>query len=105
MYGQADLDVAETLTISELGKCHREKLLPTGELSDAKISVIAFNTSVKFVVRDVFNDLGENGSTAVHRVGLLQRRVAEGRTNRKNFKSFKPFFAPYSLNKLNLFGS
>src|SRR5262249_51964731 len=63
---QTDFDVAQTLAISELSKCHCEKLLPTGELSNAEISVVSFNASTEFIVRDVFDKLGENGSTAVH---------------------------------------
>jgi hypothetical protein len=103
MHRQTDLDVAETLSIRELSECHRQKLLPTSELSNAMVSVITFDTSPEFVVRDVFNDLSENGSTAVHRVGLLCVELPRVCRTAKNFKSFKPFFAPYRLNKLDLF--
>ena len=39
------------------------------------ICIITINRSDKLnaLNRDVFNELGENGSTAIHRVGLLQR--------------------------------
>jgi hypothetical protein len=104
MNGQADLDVAETLSIGQLGESHGEKLLPTGELSNATIAIVTLNAAMKFVVRNVMKDLGENGLTAVHSRTPFSVEWLKVLPNRYNFKSFKPFFVSYALMRFNLFG-
>jgi hypothetical protein len=74
----------------KLGEGHCQKLFPTTEFSDAMITVVTLNAPVELVVGKAFNDLSENGSTAVHRT-LLQS--SEGPLNLTKFKSFKSFFA------------
>src|SRR5215510_3214189 len=94
MHPQTDFDVAETLSISQLCECHREELLPTGELSNAKIPVVTFNASTEFIVRDVFNELGENGPTAVHRCDSFSPEDAESLLNREKISNRLNRFPP-----------
>jgi hypothetical protein len=42
-------------------------LLPTGEIPDTPIAVVAMHKSIKIVVRNELKQLSENGLTAVHR--------------------------------------
>ena len=44
---QTDFEIGEALAISDLGKRHREKLIPTGELTDLVISLGAVDAAPK----------------------------------------------------------
>jgi hypothetical protein len=63
---QAGDDVAQALAISQLGKCQAEKLVPTREGPCAMVATIARHALAKLVDGQVIDELGENGSSAVH---------------------------------------
>jgi len=66
MHRETYFDVAKTLSIRQLGECHRKKLLPAAELANSMISIVAVDASSEIVVREVFDDLGKDGSTTIH---------------------------------------
>jgi hypothetical protein len=73
---QTGFYVAKTLAVSELSETHRQKLIPTRQHSVVPVTVIANNTLLKFDVRQVSDQLGENGSTGIH--PPLFRRCPDG---------------------------
>src|SRR4026209_1577550 len=104
MGGEADFDVAKTFATSQLSKCHRQKLLPTGKAPDAPIPVIAMNKSIKLVVGNQLKQLSENGLPAVHRRsprGMIRLYL---RKKAIFFKSFETVFARYFLTILDFPG-
>src|SRR5215471_17843660 len=66
MRGQAHFDVAQTLTASQLGKRHCQELLPTGQMPDTPVAVVAMDESIKIVVRDQLEELSKNGLSTIH---------------------------------------
>jgi hypothetical protein len=63
---QARLDVAETLAVSELSEGHRQILIPARQTSMVIIAVIAGHTLLELDVREVSDQLRENGSAGIH---------------------------------------
>jgi len=51
------LDIPQTFSVSELGKCHTEKLIPTGKALDFVIAVVSGDAFAKFVGRKEFHQL------------------------------------------------
>ena len=67
---EACLDVAQALTIGELGKNHREKLVAAGEAADPSVAAVAADAPVQGIARRVGEQLREDGASLVHRVLL-----------------------------------
>jgi hypothetical protein len=101
MRGQADFDIAETFTASQLGERHCQELLPTGQMSDTPVAVVAMDESIEIIMRNELEELSENGLSLVHRPfswaddRTLQLQV------RPIFKSFETVFALISFRVLN----
>lgn len=49
--GETDLDVAQAFSISKLGECHGEKLIPTRERPHTLVAPITCDAAIEFVVR------------------------------------------------------
>src|ERR1035437_9133741 len=64
---QARFYIAKAIPVSELGKGHRQILIPTREASRPRISAVASDTSPKLAIRQKAQQLREDGSTLVHR--------------------------------------
>ena len=67
MCGETDFDVAETFTMSQLSKSHRQELFPTGQIPNTPIAVVAMHESIEIVMRNKLKQLSENGLSTVHR--------------------------------------
>jgi hypothetical protein len=63
---QARFYVAKALPVSQLGKGHRQILVPTGESTQSRIAVISRHAASKLAVRQKAQQLGEDGSALVH---------------------------------------
>src|SRR6202789_2847307 len=63
---QASLDVAKTIPISQLGKRHRQILVPTREAAWPRISAVSSYATAKITIRQEAQQLRENGSTLIH---------------------------------------
>src|ERR1022692_2242645 len=64
---QARFYIAKAIPVSELGKGHRQILIPTREASRPRISTVASDTTAKLAIRQKAQQLREDGSTLVHR--------------------------------------
>jgi hypothetical protein len=87
---QAGLNVAETLAVSELSESHRQILIPTRQASVVTIAIIARHTLLEFDVREVGDQLRENGSADIH--PPVFRRSADG-VQHDLSRRFRPFSA------------
>jgi len=63
---QACFYVAKAIPVSELGKRHRQILIPTREASRPRISTVPSDATAKLAIRQEAQQLGEDGSTLVH---------------------------------------
>jgi len=63
---QTGFDVTKTLPISELSEAHRQILIPAGQASVMAVTVVARHTLLEFNVREVSDQLRENGSAGIH---------------------------------------
>jgi hypothetical protein len=63
---QAGDNVAQALAVSELRKDHAQKLIPTGEGSDAMIASVSGNALAEFVNGKMVEKLREDGPPHVH---------------------------------------
>ena len=63
---QTDLDVAQTLAMSQLRERHAKKLREAGERFDVAVSTVAPNTLAEDVHRQMIHDLGEYELTHIH---------------------------------------
>jgi hypothetical protein len=63
---QACLDVAKAIPISQLGKSHRQILVPTREAAWPRISAVSSYATAKITIRQETQQLRENGSTLIH---------------------------------------
>src|SRR5450631_4396913 len=63
---QARFYIAKAIPVSELGKGHRQILIPTREASRPRISAVPSDTTAKLAIRQEAQQLREDGSTLVH---------------------------------------
>jgi len=63
---EANLDIAKTLTISQLSESHRQILVAAREASVMRVTPIAQDTLLKLVRGQVLHELGEDRSTDMH---------------------------------------
>jgi hypothetical protein len=63
---QASLNVAEAVAVSELSEGHCQQLVPTRKLSVVAIAVIASYALLELDMRQVGDQLRENGSADIH---------------------------------------
>jgi hypothetical protein len=63
---EASFDVAEALPIGELGERHAEELVPATEASNPVVSAVSKHDPAKEAVREMGDELGEDGSALVH---------------------------------------
>src|SRR5262249_44561352 len=81
---QAGIDIAEAFTVSELSEGHRQILIPARQLSVVPIAVIARDALLELAVREMGDQLRENGPAGIH--PPLFRRTGGRLSNR--FRSF-----------------
>jgi hypothetical protein len=63
---QARLDVAKAIPISQLGKGHRQILIPTRKAARPRISAVSSYATAKLTIRQKTQQLREDGSTLIH---------------------------------------
>jgi hypothetical protein len=56
---QTGFDVAQTAAIGELGESQTEELIPTREIFDVAIALVAIDANLKLVGRDELHELSE----------------------------------------------
>jgi hypothetical protein len=89
---QARFYVAKAIPISQLGKGHRQILIPTGEASRPRISVVSSDTTSKLPIRQEFQQLRENGSALIHAsLWITPDSVIEGQPRFKSRQAKCPF--------------
>jgi hypothetical protein len=70
---QTDFDVGQTLAISDLSERHGKKLVPTGEVTDPIVAVVALDTAAKLLGVNPIHDLTENRLFGAHDASLASR--------------------------------
>jgi hypothetical protein len=63
---QARFDVAKTLAVRQLSECHREILIPTGQIFQIATTTISGYALLELLVGKEFDQLGEDGASIVH---------------------------------------
>jgi len=90
-------DISQTFSACELGECHGEELIETGQLPDSMISTIPVDAEIEFISGDEIEELGKDYTALVHR-RLLDEKGASGLMNQHpKFKSKKCSMALNSL--------
>jgi hypothetical protein len=81
---QARFYIAKAVPVSELGKGHRQILIPTREASRPRISAVPSDTTAKLAVRQKAQQLREDGSTLVHEPLSTAAKLVLGVRRRSN---------------------
>jgi len=81
---QARFYIAKAIAVSELGKGHRQILIPTRETSRPRISAVASDTAAKLTIRQKAQQLREDGSTLVHEPLSAAAQLVLGASCRSN---------------------
>ena len=63
---QTGFDVAQTVAVSQLRKCHRQVLVPTGKAALSGISVVVRHAAAELAIGKEADQLGEDGPAFVH---------------------------------------
>jgi hypothetical protein len=63
---ETSFDVAQAAAIGELSEGEAEELIPTRELFDVAIALVAIDANLKLVGRDEIQKLRKNGSAKIH---------------------------------------
>jgi len=63
---QACLYIAKAIPVSQLGKGHRQVLVPTREASWPRISAVTSNATAELTIRQETHQLGEYGLALIH---------------------------------------
>jgi hypothetical protein len=86
---QAGFDVAQAFAPGQLGESQHEELFVSGQLADAEVAVVAFDTLVELVFGEEVQELGEDGATFVHKVENRHEAVNHPRKAIVKLKSKK----------------
>ncbi len=70
---QTGFDIAQALSKSQLGKGHREKLVPTRETLDFVVAVVALDATAKLVTRNKVHQLGKDRLAGIHPLAPFAR--------------------------------
>ena len=70
---QARLNVAQTLSLSELGEGHADELLAAAEVPDRVFAVIALDGSLEGLAMNEISDLRKNITAMIH-LGTLAKK-------------------------------
>src|SRR2546421_4968713 len=84
--------IAKTVSVSELGKGHRQILIPTRKASRPRISAVSSDTTAKLAIRQKAQQLREHRAALVHEPIVGRRKTGPRRqspcrrSNRGNAK-------------------
>ena len=81
---QARFYVAKAIPVSELGKGHRQILIPTREASRSRISAVPSDTTAKLAIRQETQQLGEHRAALVHEPLSDAAKLVIGASRRSN---------------------
>src|ERR1035437_9932166 len=81
---QARFYIAKAIPVSELGKGHRQILIPTREASRSSISAVPSDTTAKLAIRQEAQQLREHRAALVHEPLSAAAKVAPGGSRRSN---------------------
>ena len=62
---ETGLDISQTFSVGELGKCHAEILVEAGKLFDLEVAIVAIDTLMKHVERKMLHYLRKNDLAGV----------------------------------------
>jgi len=74
---EADLDRAQALAVSKLGERHGKELIPTGEVTDSVVAIVAIDTAREVVVRQMAHQLSKDSLTPVHNLSPAKQDSRE----------------------------
>ena len=63
---QAQNNSAQTAQVSQLSEDQRQQLIAAIKIADSPIAAMALNAFIKFVLIDMFNDLGKDIFALMH---------------------------------------
>ena len=63
---QADLNISQTFSVSELSEGHAEELIPAGKAYNVAIAVVSIDAFSKLVCGDKVHQLGKDGFPGIH---------------------------------------
>jgi hypothetical protein len=104
---QARFNIAEAIPVSQLGKSHRQILIPTREASWPGISVVPSDTTAKLAIRQKAQQLREDGAALVHEpLSAAANLVFRGQSafkSRQGKTRYKPLTAKALSNSAKYF--
>ncbi len=75
---QTGFDIPQALAIGQLGEGHTEVLAEAGKLLDLEVAIVAIDTLMKNVERQMLHYLGENELAGVHSSALRTLLCEDG---------------------------
>jgi hypothetical protein len=72
---QADFNVGQAISVSQLREGHSKKLIPTREATDSVVAVVAFDAPAKLLRVNPLHDLRKNSFSSAHFCQSMARRV------------------------------
>jgi hypothetical protein len=84
---QADFDVGQAISVSYLGESHGQELVPTREVTNPIVALIAVDTTAKLFAMNPVHDLTENRLFGAHWASLalpVLRKSAKRSQNRSH---------------------
>jgi hypothetical protein len=83
---QTDFDVSQAISISQLREAHSQKLIPTREVADSIVALVALHTPPKLLGVNPLHDLRKNRLSGTHSASLALVLLAEN-TNPSPYRS------------------
>jgi hypothetical protein len=85
---QTNFDVGQAISISDLGEGHGQELIPTREVTNTVIAVIALDAAAKLFGMNPLHDLSKNRFSGAHFDSLAWSLLAENR-KRSSYRSHR----------------
>src|SRR5207244_2252968 len=98
---EAGFNVAKTLAVSQLSECHRQILIPTGQIFQIATTAISVYALLELLVGKELDQLREDGAPSVH-PALSMFRTRSPRTLQNLIFHFKSFLRQTACITLNL---
>jgi hypothetical protein len=98
---EAGFNVAKTLTVSQLSECHRQILIPTGQIFQIATTAISIYALLELLVGKELDQLREDGAPSVHpALSMFRTRPPRMQGRSKTSFSFQIVFTPNCMHHI-----
>lgn len=65
-------NIAQSLPLGQLGKCHADELLPASKMSDSRLRIVEFYQAVEGLAMHKIENLGQDEAAGIHAPACLR---------------------------------